>query len=594
MKLLRQRAQSLSAALDNVRCLEEEYASKRQELSSSDRLSKQHQATLLTLQTWTTYCEVGAPILAASLERARTVVSETRVALAGTSPDDVHEVPVEYAARGLREAIQAATENLALAKQQEQSGADSLLQRERSGQLLTQLRSELRVLVQVIVDRTGDALHCPVCGTIHLDRELLYKLDELGATDDPTLTDGLRQAVQIARERALRERDALATLRALRRFAEVSDPAGTATVNELMQRLVSNHSVLSDAVVELARLEFAAESLDLFGADWAGYADAQAAASALLGFGADLADLQIVNARVAVAQKDIEAANKAISEARANLMVLSNQASAAAVAAGLPNIDGSSPKEISTAIQRAVGLFDTALVFLGEAAQLVTLRDDQTLETLQQAIDEAMNAFDRAQHAERAEVSARSELSTKTNELHDATAQLRLAAARQENLTKAIDVLSEVVEKHSLEKATQNALESIRGHVSDIFARIHSPAEYILGDFNGEQLLTTRDGLRAHGVSQVSTGQRAALALSIFLALNRSAGSAPPVLLIDDPVAHIDDLNSLSFLDYLRDLAVGTRKQIFFATADAKLAALFQRKFEFLGPERFKKIVLSR
>jgi DNA repair protein SbcC/Rad50 len=78
------------------------------------------------------------------------------------------------------------------------------------------------------------------------------------------------------------------------------------------------------------------------------------------------------------------------------------------------------------------------------------------------------------------------------------------------------------------------------------------------------------------------------------LALNRSAESAPPVLLIDDPVAHIDDLNALSFLDYLRDLAVSTRKQIFFATADARLAALFQRKFEFLGSERFKKIVLSR
>lgn len=38
----------------------------------------------------------------------------------------------------------------------------------------------------------------------------------------------------------------------------------------------------------------------------------------------------------------------------------------------------------------------------------------------------------------------------------------------------------------------------------------------------------------------------------------------------------------------------GTRKQIFFATADAKLAALFQRKFEFLGEERFKKTVLAR
>jgi DNA repair protein SbcC/Rad50 len=592
--LLHQRALILSSALTAVKRLEEEHASKRQELIRNDSLLKQYQTTLRTLQTWATYCEAGAPTLAASLERAKTVVSEARVALAGTSADVAYEMLVEYAEHGLHGAIQAATENLALAEQQEKSGTDSLLQRERLGQSLTALRSDLRDLARTILDRAGDTLHCPVCGTVHLDGELLHKIEALTATDDPSLTDGLRQAVQVARERVQRERDALATLLALRRFAESIDPESTATVGELMRRLATNHSALSNAMVELTRLESATESLDLFGVDWAGYADAQAAASVLLGTGRDFADPQVVNARVVEVQKDLEAANKAISETREYLAVVTAQASAAASAAGLPNTDGSSPKEITTAIQRAVGLFETTLAFLGEASQLVTLRNDQPLEMLQQAIDDAMNAFDRAQHAERTEVNARTELSTKTTELHDATEQLRLAMARQENLTKAIDVLSEIVEKHSLEKATQDALESIRGQVSDIFARIHSPAEYILGGFNGEQLLTTRDGFRAHGVSQVSTGQRAALALSIFLALNRSAESAPPVLLIDDPVAHIDDLNALSFLDYLRDLAVSTRKQIFFATADARLAALFQRKFEFLGSERFKKIVLSR
>jgi hypothetical protein len=32
-------------------------------------------------------------------------------------------------------------------------------------------------------------------------------------------------------------------------------------------------------------------------------------------------------------------------------------------------------------------------------------------------------------------------------------------------------------------------------------------------------------------------------------------------MLIDDPIAHIDDLNSLSFLDYLREIVIrGTAK----------------------------------
>lgn len=113
------------------------------------------------------------------------------------------------------------------------------------------------------------------------------------------------------------------------------------------------------------------------------------------------------------------------------------------------------------------------------------------------------------------------------------------------------------------------------------------------GNFENGQLIVRRDDGATHAVNQVSTGQRAALALSIFLALNESAGTAPPVILIDDPVAHVDDLNALSFLDYLRDLVVNSRKQVFFATADARLAALFQRKFEFLGPNRFRRINLD-
>jgi len=68
---------------------------------------------------------------------------------------------------------------------------------------------------------------------------------------------------------------------------------------------------------------------------------------------------------------------------------------------------------------------------------------------------------------------------------------------------------------------------------------------------------------------------------------------APPVLLFDDPVAHIDDFNSLSFLDYLRDVALAGNRQIFYATADAKLAGLFEHKFSFLG-EKFRRIDLSR
>jgi hypothetical protein len=59
------------------------------------------------------------------------------------------------------------------------------------------------------------------------------------------------------------------------------------------------------------------------------------------------------------------------------------------------------------------------------------------------------------------------------------------------------------------------------------------------------------------------------------------------------PIAHVDDLNALSFLDYLREVAVRGKRQIFFATANDKLATLIERKFDFLGAD-FKKIALNR
>lgn len=121
--------------------------------------------------------------------------------------------------------------------------------------------------------------------------------------------------------------------------------------------------------------------------------------------------------------------------------------------------------------------------------------------------------------------------------------------------------------------------------------RIHTTNEYeYVG--NEETILQTAATHSKRNLDQISTGQRAAFALSVFLAMNRSAKSAPPALLIDDPVAHIDDLNALSFLDYLIDLVINTNRQIFFATADSRIAALFSRKFSFLG-ESFVTIELT-
>jgi len=59
-------------------------------------------------------------------------------------------------------------------------------------------------------------------------------------------------------------------------------------------------------------------------------------------------------------------------------------------------------------------------------------------------------------------------------------------------------------------------------------------------------------------------------------------------------VAHADDLNTLSLLDYLRVLVALRKRQIIFATANRKVATLFRRKMEVLGCDVFREIRLGR
>lgn len=182
------------------------------------------------------------------------------------------------------------------------------------------------------------------------------------------------------------------------------------------------------------------------------------------------------------------------------------------------------------------------------------------------------------------------ETSNRKKQLETQIAGLR---PRIERFVDARKALSKIQNEHSLSGAMEEALRQNRIAIEDIFARIHSPAEFSgLGD-----TLTTlvrKDGGEIATLQQISTGQRAAFALSLFLAQNAQLRTAPPLILVDDPIAHADDLNCLSFLDYLREVVVAGDRQVVFATADEKLAALFERKFDFLGEVDFRRYDLSR
>ncbi len=162
---------------------------------------------------------------------------------------------------------------------------------------------------------------------------------------------------------------------------------------------------------------------------------------------------------------------------------------------------------------------------------------------------------------------------------------------------EGLKVIDYILENQSESKILGDFLEKNEEEIHKIFQNIHSPNEFSQIKFSESKksiLLERRIDREEVPINKISAGQRSALALSLFLALNKKLKNGPDIILFDEPVTYTDDLNILSFLDYLREMIVHENRQVVFATANKKLAGLFEKKFAFLGEENFKKFNFER
>lgn len=235
---------------------------------------------------------------------------------------------------------------------------------------------------------------------------------------------------------------------------------------------------------------------------------------------------------------------------------------------------------------------ESALELYASIGQRLTFPRDETLlqtELRGKRIYKAWNNFSDAQFDAVRIAKLREGAKTR---LEDADKKLLIASKMHDRAMRAISVLTEIIEdpkEQHLSNYLKKNLEAIRS----IFSKIHVPREFrslyvqeshiVLEDLSGKR----------RRIEHISSGQRTALTLAIFLTLNQQANRAPHLLIFDDPVAHVDDLNILAFFDYLREIALVGERQIIFATANAKLANLFDKKFECFG-ESFKRCDLYR
>lgn len=231
-----------------------------------------------------------------------------------------------------------------------------------------------------------------------------------------------------------------------------------------------------------------------------------------------------------------------------------------------------------------------------QAAQVLTglMRDPGNTQRLALQLKGAAEALANLSSALHRETQAGSEIRAATEQIAKLDAALKEHQAKIDRLgvaLKPIRACSDLFESHELVRkvTAQNAAEIAR-----VFNAIHAPNDFTIQPTDASLQIIRNSNQKPAVITEMSSGQRAAYALSLYLAMNARLSGGPPLLLLDDPIAHVDDLNVLSFLDHLRELAMRGKRQIFFATANEKLAGLFRQKFRFLGDEDFRDIQLNR
>jgi len=184
---------------------------------------------------------------------------------------------------------------------------------------------------------------------------------------------------------------------------------------------------------------------------------------------------------------------------------------------------------------------------------------------------------------------------------------VREQEGKLERVKRAIPVADSWIEplERSVTPAIKRFIEPHKTEINRLFKRLtpHSRQfdEIFVDTLSGGGLqlgLRYRDHKSAAGLPEffLSTAQTNVLALSMFLAFARSQRwSTLQTMLLDDPVQHLDDLDSIAFLDCLKTVIQSDDgRQVIMSTCDRNLYAHMIRKFSLVeAPSRLRFTAIS-
>ena len=482
----------------------------------------------------------------------------------------------------LSEAVVEMTEAVGPANERVDAAKRALAAFELTQNLLSSLRQGLRSSAQEIIRHTGDTTHCPLCETEYSERELDKRFEQVSQGFLTGESERLRSELQTAETLHQRRVSELAALRALERYIQggSSKTSLDATIRlvtqarELVVGLVSELNSVRDALRVQGEKGWTFERLIEL-----------ASIAEIVGSEISLGDIEGTRVVVRDEQKrlldGINRLEAQAQEARARMAEIG-------VAYGLSDPTVAEVARVVSERKSAAEDRRRAIAALRDQLNLAGVNSTSEVEA---NLREAQGLAGRLRTAVAKEQQDTEAIDRESKLISDAVAEIDGLRVKLRRVDSADSVLKDLLSRQSERVLAETVLRENAAKIASTFAKIHAPNEFNL-EVNGGLTIVRRGGGNVN-LDEMSSGQRAAYALSLFLAMNERLRSGPRVLLLDDPVAHVDDINTLSLLDHLRDIALSGERQIFFATADSKIGALFGRKFRFLG-DRFVQIELTR
>jgi len=586
--------QALAECTAGIQAIRQETVALKKQQEESSRNANAFAKWGKLLQRCLAYLQAGAAGLLDSVgEQARveqrkkslTTAAEALANIDITQFEGVTETGGDMAVR-VRRDVDQHSENAAKARQ-------AVASLESVHGRIEALLAEIRARAQELFSAAPATAVCPVCGATYKEGELQKRLQHQATH---VATPELQQAhVELAKlqkqqerlNRVLRDLDTLVSIG--RDVMGLSTPTAE-PVSKLVASIMFLERGIAQCDIDILRLEQDRGQLQAKGFN--------------------IEELQYLNGELSRLSQDVSLGDEAqlrrqleemMSKQKAAAEQVDGNAKALAAAeektqAVLTQYAAAGDATVETVTTRMAKISGT-IELLGEIAEALAIDAGRPLTMVAVDLDalrQSVEGFVRLKQQEESVVQVIADNEKKIAVSRDT---LEREGPVCERLISAVAVLEGLQSEHSAEKYLEGFFSENLHQIRDLFYAMHAPRDFCDVVWQPDDPMAIRAVRKctnaACSVAELSSGQRNALALAIFLTMNRKITQAPSLILLDDPVAHVDDLNIVSFLDCLRELRSGCKRQVFFATASAKTAHLFKRKFDYLGEESFRSFHLA-